>query len=374
MSESSSKRFFDEQRESSLIKTRIVAKYFSAWAKIMLPRAARSGGRIAYIDLFAGQGFYDDGAESTPLWVLRHAVSLSPLREQLVTWFNDSNELYVDHLQEAVSRVEGIEGLKYQPHFTSYEVGEEVISVLRRTRVVPTLFFVDPWGYRGLSLELLGAAIRDWGCDCIFFFNYNRINPGLSNPSVAPRMDEIFGAQRADDLRGRVSALKSSQREQEILNELPAALREVGGQYVLPFCFKADGGRRTSHHLILVTKHARGYHIMKDIMEEFSLSSPQGVPSFEFDPSRARQVRLELERPLDELKEELLRVFAGRTLSMGEIYNAHNVGTKYIERNYKEALSQLEMEHRIVADPPAERRQLRKSGRTFGNPVMVSFP
>jgi hypothetical protein len=113
---------------------------------------------------------------------------------------------------------------------------------------------------------------------------------------------------------------------------------------------------------------------MKGIMGEFSSSSRQGVPSFEFDPSRVRQVSLGLERPLDELKEDLLRVFAGQTLPMGEIYKAHNVGTKYIERNYKEGLSQLEMEHRIVVDPPSERRRLYKGSRTFGDSVLASFP
>ncbi|CAN5559750.1 hypothetical protein BH24CHL1_BH24CHL1_18900 [soil metagenome] len=104
-------RFFQEQRESSLVKTRIVAKYFSAWSKIMLPRAARSGGKIAYIDLFSGQGFYDDGAESTPLWVLRHAISSPPLTDQLVTWFNDGNPLHIEQLREAVSAIEGIDSL-----------------------------------------------------------------------------------------------------------------------------------------------------------------------------------------------------------------------------------------------------------------------
>ncbi len=367
-------RFFQEQRESSLVKTRIVAKYFSAWSKIMLPRAMGSDRQVSYIDLFSGQGSYDDGAESTPLWILRHAISSPPLAEQLVTWFNDGNPRYIKQLREAVLAIEGIDTLKYEPQFTSYDVSTEVVAFLQETRFAPTLFFIDPWGYRGLSLELLGAAIRDWGCDCIFFFNYNRINPGLSNPSVVARMNEIFGSQRAADLRSRVSALKQAQREQEILNELPAALQEVGGRYVLPFCFKADGGSRTSHHLILVTKHVRGYAIMKDIMSEFSSSSPQGVPSFEFDPSRARQSRLELERPLDELKVELLKVFRGQTLSMREIYDSHNVGTNYIERNYKEALSQLEMEHRIVANPPAQRRKKRNGSPTFGDPVMVSFP
>ncbi len=53
--------FFEESREQSQIKFRIVAKYFWAWAKVIIPSAKNRGGRIAYIDLFAGPGWYRDG-------------------------------------------------------------------------------------------------------------------------------------------------------------------------------------------------------------------------------------------------------------------------------------------------------------------------
>jgi len=62
--------FFEESREQSQVKATIVAKYFWAWAKVILPTAKKQGGRIAYIDLFAGPGRYKDGTSSTPLKVL----------------------------------------------------------------------------------------------------------------------------------------------------------------------------------------------------------------------------------------------------------------------------------------------------------------
>lgn len=55
--------FFQEQREQSLIKARIVSKYFSAWASVILATQKRyphNTQKMAYIDLFAGPGRYDD--------------------------------------------------------------------------------------------------------------------------------------------------------------------------------------------------------------------------------------------------------------------------------------------------------------------------
>ena len=55
--------FFQEQRDQSLIKARIVSKYFSAWANVILAtqkRYPQHAQKMAYIDLFAGPGRYDD--------------------------------------------------------------------------------------------------------------------------------------------------------------------------------------------------------------------------------------------------------------------------------------------------------------------------
>ena len=54
--------FFDEQKEQSLIKATIVAKYFDVWANVIVNTQKRNPHqpqKIAYIDLFAGRGRYD---------------------------------------------------------------------------------------------------------------------------------------------------------------------------------------------------------------------------------------------------------------------------------------------------------------------------
>jgi hypothetical protein len=63
--------------------------------------------------------------------------------------------------------------------------------------------------------------------------------------------------------------------------------------------------------------------------------------------------------------------FAGQKLTMKEIYHTHNVNTRYIKKNYKDALSKLYIEDSIRAinskgKPP------RKG--TFGDDIEVTFP
>ena len=90
--EMSTEHFFKESTQQSLIKTTIVSKYFRAWAQVIIPTAKKMGGdRVAFIDLFAGPGSYEDKVPSTPLRVLRGAVKDPTLREMLVAMFNDAD-------------------------------------------------------------------------------------------------------------------------------------------------------------------------------------------------------------------------------------------------------------------------------------------
>lgn len=365
--------FFNETTEQSLVKTTIVSKYFWAWAKVMIGaiKKNKGDGRIAYIDLFAGPGRYNDGTKSTPIQILEKAIQDTDMRRILISIFNDKDENNSNSLKKAIDNLPDIDKLKYKPEIKCQEVGEEIVKMFEGMNLIPTLFFVDPWGYKGLSLRLVNSVLKNWGCDCIFFFNYNRINMGLSNDAFEEHMNALFEKERADNLRIKLDNLSVEQREMTIVEELCQALGDLGGKYVLPFRFKNNSGARTSHHLIFVSKDFKGYEIMKNIMAKESSSSAQGVPSFEYNPATVLQPLLfELNRPLDQLAKMLKNYYAGQTLKMKDIYVYHNVGRKFVEKNYKDTLKQMEENGEINVKPKATER--RKD--TFGNDVMVTFP
>ncbi|MEH2117871.1 three-Cys-motif partner protein TcmP [Nostoc sp.] len=366
--------FFDKQKEQSLIKARIVEKYFWAWANVMIPSAKKYNSKIAYIDLFAGPGRYEDGSKSTPIKILETAISNPYMQNMLVTVFNDADTKHINSLQEAINSIPNIANLKSKPKVFNHKVGEEIVKILEQLKLPPTLFFVDPWGYEGLSLELINSVVKNHGCDCIFFFNYKRINMALSNATVEEHMNALFGNIRADQVRQQLKTLQPGEREITVVEAICEALKEMGGEYVLPFCFKDKNGNRTSHHLIFVSKHIKGYNIMKQIMAKESTEQHQGVPSFEYNPATYRQPLLfEFSHPLDDLEEMLLDTFAGQTITMLEIYDRHHVGRRYISKNYKAALNNLEAKGNITADPPANKRRKKKGELTFADSVKVTF-
>ncbi len=370
-------KFFEESREQSQVKARIVEKYFRAWADVIIGKDNIID-RIGYVDFFAGPGKYEDEAKSTPLLVLEKAIDNEKIRDRLVCVFNDANKEFAKNLEDAIKLIKDIDTLKNKPIVKNLEMGEEAMAdqILEHVKGIPSLFFIDPWGYKGLSLQLINTAIKNWGCDCMFFFNYNRINMGINNPLVRKHIDALFDSERAAQLRNLLlDDMNSLEKELSIIETISQSLKEKAGQYVLPFRFKSDSGKRSSHHLFFVSKHIKGYSIMKEIMANESTDSNQGVPTFEYNPASLRQPLLfDLSRKLDDLAEILLTEYAGRTMTMRKIFENHNVGTPFISKNYKDILTRLEARGIIQTDPPANKRPKRIGEVTFADRVKVTFP
>lgn len=370
--------FFQEQREQSFIKARIVTKYFSAWSRVILSKIKNYSShpqKLAYVDLFAGPGKYDDQTESTPLMVLEKILADPELTNRMVTMFNDKDRGNLNSLKTAISQLNGIERLKYAPEFYCEEVGGEIVKIFNNLRSIPTFFFVDPWGYKGLSLNLISSIIKDWGCDCVLFFNYNRVNMGINNKTVESHMTSLFGDQQLISLQQNCKNTTSEQREIVVVQTLCEALRKSGSKYVLPFRFKNEKGSRTSHHLIFLSKSFIGYNIMKDIMYKESSENFCGVASFEYNPRimNFRQGSLfdMLSRPLDDLEGMLLEQYAGTTIDFKQLFEEHSIDKPFIKKNYQDVLKTFLEDKKIIAYNPKTGKPPRKG--TFSENMRITF-
>lgn len=357
-----SDNFFTERSLQSAVKAKLVEQYFKKWAGVMAGNAGNHPHRftgLAFFDLFCGPGRYQDGTKSVPLTILEEAISNPFLRDNLATFFNDRDNTSVGNLREEIDRLEDIKTLKFPPYVSCEEIGDDYKNEIEQMNLKPSLSFLDPWGYRGLSLGLIEAFIKDWGCDCFFFFNYNRINMGLGNDIVAGHIDRLFGEGRAMAVRKELEQndFGSSQRGSLIIENIISALEEKAGnqeRFVLPFCFRDNNGTRITHHLIFVTKHFKGYHEMKQIMHKASSTHDQGVASFEYCPADERMPRLfEMMAPLDDLRDRLVQKYAGQRMELFDLYKIDSYRTPYLKKHYKEICLKLENDNLVVIQRPS---------------------
>ena len=152
--------------------------------------------------------------------ILETAIADPEMCERLVTIFNDVDPANAEILTKEINDIPGIRSLKYRPQIQAEQVGEKIVQMFEKQNLIPTFFFVDPWGYKGLSLGLINSVVKNWGCDFIFFFNYNRINMGLHNEAVEQHIDVLFGEERAATLREMLAGLPPEERETAIVEAL----------------------------------------------------------------------------------------------------------------------------------------------------------
>jgi len=361
--------FFEEPLENSKVKSRIVAKYFSSWASVILKSVKRVDGKLGYIDLFAGPGAYEDGSKSTPLLILEYASSNPDLMSRLVTFFNDQEDANCEKLKKAISSLPNLASFKYQPQVNCQKVDSEFTKYFASIKLIPSVVFLDPWGYKGLTLDLINASIKDWACEAIFFFNYTRVNAAVTNPALQTHVENIFGKARLQKLQAEIQVeLTIQEREDLVVNALVEALKEQHGKFVLKFKFWDEDKDKTSHFLVFVTKNIKGYEIMKDIMA--NESSPKSeIASLEYIPSTRQLLFAPVSKfTPDSFRTDILTQFKGQTLTVQQIYERHSIGTPFVKKNYKKTLIALETAGTIGTNPSKRRKD------TMADTVSITFP
>jgi len=365
--------FYQEPSEQSQIKAKIVKSYFDAWSLVMQRHWA---GNIAYIDLFCGPGKYMDGNKSVPLMLVEKALSSPELLKRMLFAFNDAEQINTINLEKEIRVLPNSNVLLPRIQFTNYELSTDSSVFIQVHSSVPVLSFVDPWGYKGLSLELINQLIKNNGSDCIFFFNYNRINMALSNTLFDEHLAGIFGLDITKELKMKLAPLSTPQREQVILDALISVLRGDKANYVLPFKFYSQEMLRTSHFIIFVSKHPAGYRIMKEIMYANSAKDPDGVASFSYEDTYnfgPPSGQLTIFSKLDDLCSKLSSMYSGKKISIKTICDVivQDTSNLFVESNIKDALRRME-ENGFVAIE-GRKQKMRNGKVTMPNTAYALF-
>jgi three-Cys-motif partner protein len=226
------KKFKQSQTSSSKLKTQIVVEYYKTWIEVMFRNVANYGYKygtkkhFAYIDLFAGSGTYDDGSHGTAAEIIKCIVSDPKQIDAVETVFNDMHKKSIESLSGCIGDICSNVNFRYPPKFFNEKVDIDFVNKIL-TQNIPTLFFLDPWGYKGLSLEAIRLGSSSFGCDGFFFFNYDGINRSLKEDNnLLEHMRLLFGSQ-AESLIKEVKSLEPSAREEKIVKTFEQEVRKI---------------------------------------------------------------------------------------------------------------------------------------------------
>lgn len=326
-------------------KHTLIRTYLKAWFPI-ISRFGREE-RVIFLDGFAGPGIYDDGEPGSPIIALETLLThrnFGKLEETTFEFlFVEKDADRIERLKSEVaglwSRLPG--AIPPNVHIRYYNeefvtVARDVLPTLRQSE--PTFAFVDPFGWDGTPLSVIGDSLASDRCEVLFTFMSEQVNRFLTHPAEKVRFsfEELFGTGDY-----RQAARMAGDRRKRFLRDLYVEqLREVAGfRFATPFEFRdMRRGSRTIYFLMFGTHHVKGLDRMKGAMWNLD---PEGGVLFagltDGDPLLFKPAA-----DLALLEAALTKRFTGYTVPVQEVEEFVIIDTDYTSNHYRKVLRGLE--------------------------------
>jgi three-Cys-motif partner protein len=347
---------------ASRVKTKILVDSFMGWASVMLNANPVT---LWYVDLYCGRGTYkEDGSWATPLQLFDKVSRDRRLPGVLKMLFNDSREASVFQLRDSLMAHPDFAAMRYPPRFNVGEVNEEmVVELTKHFPQTPTYAFIDPFGYKGLTQNVIHTILQRYGCDVMFFFSYHVIKRAIRNANNKLRghVEALLGRQRVALLREMmVNDVPERELESAVLRALAESMRAIDGQTVVTFAFRRSTGH-ASHHLAFVSKHPRGFEVAKEAMaRNSSWWYDDNIPSLEYMRPGFDNALLHVDPPtITKLMFLLVDRLGAQTVTLDEAYASVLYVPPYYKPNVREALVRLVRDHHALLYSDGQPAKLR---------------
>lgn len=278
------------------LKHYVLRAYLDRWSRVLIQAGNQ---RLVFVDAFAGRGRDKIGNPGSPLIAYEIAETIRsdfPGAEIQVIAIEASHENVVE-LQRNLDAVGA--------HITLLEgsLTDHIDSVLEMIGGDPALFFLDPWGVKGLSADVTKRLLDGEKREVLLLFDDDgaarvhaaaiaqpkaRVTPAANMslfgddeaPEAMPKkgqsaesrahsaratgdiIKEVFGS-RYSIVESRIRNQSGITRRESLLAEYVELLKELGATHVLPFSV-VDQDDRHHYYLVHASRHKKAFTVMKD--------------------------------------------------------------------------------------------------------------
>jgi three-Cys-motif partner protein len=296
------------------VKHLILQKYLYAWLPIM----GQTNDRIVYIDGFAGPGRYSQGEDGSPIIALKALLDhprfqIADRRGEVEFLFIESDEERATALEEELTALKSIRPF---PKWLKYAVkqGEfdtqmtEILDDLKKQekQLAPTFAFIDPFGYKGLPLQIISRIVQNKRCECLINFMYEAFtrHAGKSESWIQDEWDQLFGTQRWRDILSDTDPKRRFDKAVELYHS--QLILQAKLKYVRTFAMR-DHNNQPVYVLFFGTNNLKGLSQMKQAMWK---ADPQRGQVFSDWTDVGQMVLLQPGQELG-LRDELQKKFRG---------------------------------------------------------------
>lgn len=319
-------------------KHAILKKYLDAWLPIM----TNSSNRVLYVDGFAGPGIYSNGEEGSPLIAIKAVLNHKWLpNTEINMLFIEEDKDRFDSLEAKISEIKCPNNLKTRCIKGKFsEVAEKILTDFKS---VPTFFFIDPFGWKGIPMSLIKKIMANPRCEVLITFMYEEINRFLEAPGASNSFNEVFESgdwvytSKEKDPEKRLLSLHNLYKNQ---------LEKIAKiKYVESFKM-INKSNRTDYFLFFGTNSLEGLKKMKSAMWKVDESGMFQFSDATYNP--LQPTLMETTPDYDLLKTIILNQFRNKKVLIRDLEKFILTKTPFRETHYKKAILQ-KMEK---TDPP----------------------
>lgn len=162
--------------EHSDIKVKLLKLYLEKYINILA--LAKGVNEVEVFDLFCGEGVYENGKEGSPVIILKLIKDIyyrNKARQNTSVkfncHFNDFNSAKIDKLSKYVSsknlHYSEIGSINYLNE--NYEILKEEIKTGKKKTGKKSFVFIDPYGYKGISIKDIEDMLADKQTEVLLF-------------------------------------------------------------------------------------------------------------------------------------------------------------------------------------------------------------
>lgn len=221
------------------------------------------------MDGFAGPGIYSGGEVGSPVIALQIAAehTLRTHFKEIVFYFIEKDPNRARVLSQQLKKrfpslpkniIYRVQGAEFVP--TLGKVLDEIES--RDAKLAPTFAFLDPFGFSGFPMKLIGRMMSYDSCEVLITFMAGFVKRFLDELR-APVLNELFASE---EWRQACDMSDPDKRLRFLLDLYERQLKNVGGaKYVRSFGMIGPQNQLI-YYLVYGTKHLRGLEVIKEAM------------------------------------------------------------------------------------------------------------
>ena len=298
---------------------------------------------LGYIDGFAGRGVYENGEPGSPILAMRAAQEqidkIGKLKEFLCVFIEKNKENYCClEEQVALAAPECPAVTHFLIHKTFEAAIHEIMEEIDPDKTIPILYFIDPFGWKGIPFETIKGIMAQPKSEILFVFMTYEMGRFLGSPFHEESLTQLFNG----DSWKKASRYTGRNRHEALVQLYEDLLRnETNAKHVWPFRVSDSFMRRTKYYIIYVTHHFKGLRVMKNIMKR------QGAGIFEYLGPDEERLRGQQRFDAVDLGKWLKDRFKGRTVTFDELCEevyplSRSPVAEYIDSDYRKTIQTLE--------------------------------